>query len=268
MSLSAGYYKVSLQTQGHGLLIQDGREVLLEPGALAIYDTSRPYTLSFDSDFSSNILMLPHSQIAFPQEGIQELTATSLGSGRELGEMSAQMLSQAAKVVPKLTRNLGERVANNVVDLMNTLIADELLNFSAGTLSSRHREIARVKNFIDRHLSDFSLDLTTIATTHQMSVRALHYLFEGETESVTDLIRNHRIEKAKQDLADPLQQEVPVATVGRRWGFSDPAYFSRVFRKTVGISPTKYHHESGSRTPRLGPHRSSLPSISVLRATR
>ena len=34
------YFKVSLQLDGHGLLIQDGREMALAPGSLAIYDTS------------------------------------------------------------------------------------------------------------------------------------------------------------------------------------------------------------------------------------
>lgn len=45
------FFKISFQTSGQGLLIRDGREVVLKPGTLAIYDTSRPYTLTFDRVF-------------------------------------------------------------------------------------------------------------------------------------------------------------------------------------------------------------------------
>lgn len=42
------YYKLNLQVSGHGLLCQDGRETVLTPGDLAIYDTQRPYTLTYE----------------------------------------------------------------------------------------------------------------------------------------------------------------------------------------------------------------------------
>jgi hypothetical protein len=39
---------VSFAVQGGGRVVQDGREALLEPGDLALYDTTRPYQLLFD----------------------------------------------------------------------------------------------------------------------------------------------------------------------------------------------------------------------------
>ena len=44
------YFKLNLQLEGTGLLIQDNREALLRPGDLAIYDTNRPYTLTFEEE--------------------------------------------------------------------------------------------------------------------------------------------------------------------------------------------------------------------------
>jgi len=41
----AGYYKVGLLTRGSCRLSQEGREALLRPGDLAIYDCRRPYTM-------------------------------------------------------------------------------------------------------------------------------------------------------------------------------------------------------------------------------
>jgi AraC-like DNA-binding protein len=36
-----------------------------------------------------------------------------------------------------------------------------------------------------------------------------------------------------------------IKTVARRVGFADPAYFSRVFRKVVGTSPSAYRKQAG-----------------------
>src|SRR5699024_5754127 len=89
---TANYFKVSLQLDGHGLLIQDGREMALAPGTLAIYDTSRPYTLSFDSDFSSYVMMFPQSRVNLPVAAVGQLTATPIGADHQLGAVVAQVI--------------------------------------------------------------------------------------------------------------------------------------------------------------------------------
>lgn len=120
------YFKVSLQLDGHGLLIQDGREMALAPGSLAIYDTSRPYTLSFDSDFSSYVMMFPQSRVNLPPGTVGQLTATPIGADHQLGAVAAQVISQAGAMLPSLNRATGVRLAGNVVDLLTTVMADEL----------------------------------------------------------------------------------------------------------------------------------------------
>ena len=43
---SEDYFLVSIQTQGRGVVSQDGRDALLGPGDFALYDSTRPYTLT------------------------------------------------------------------------------------------------------------------------------------------------------------------------------------------------------------------------------
>ncbi|GAA1538222.1 MULTISPECIES: helix-turn-helix domain-containing protein [Brevibacterium] len=240
---STNYYKVSLQLKGHGMLIQDGREVSLAPGSLAIYDTSRPYTLSFDCDFSSYVMMFPQSRVNLPTDTVGQLTATSIGADHQLGAVATQIITQAGAMLPTLSKSIGIRLAGNVVDLLTTVMADELAETDEA-LGEGRRLWSEITAYIDANLADPQLTPTTIAAAHFMSVRALHQVFEGSGESVSGEIRRRRIAACRHDLADPLQAHVPVAAIGARWGLSDPAHFSRLFRSVVGSPPAAFRRGS------------------------
>ena len=63
-----GYLKLGLQLRGHCLVTQDGREAPLTPGDFALYDTRRPYQLSFDSEFRMLVVMFPRELLNLRRE--------------------------------------------------------------------------------------------------------------------------------------------------------------------------------------------------------
>src|SRR6185312_4479698 len=81
------YYKLNLQLSGTGMLVQDNREATLRPGDLAVYDTHRPYTLEFDDDFRTLVLMFPHDALDLPTESVAELTAVRMAGDAGIGRM-------------------------------------------------------------------------------------------------------------------------------------------------------------------------------------
>ena len=48
-----------VRRRGIGIIAQDGREARLMPGDFACYDSTRPYTLNFDSSFEQLVLHMP-----------------------------------------------------------------------------------------------------------------------------------------------------------------------------------------------------------------
>lgn len=259
-----GLFKLSLQLSGRGVLVQDGREVVLEPGRLALYDTSKPYDLSFDRDFSSHVLMFPHAALGVDPAQAGQLTATALDADHHLGDAVGDFLRQAAGVVPELDPTVGSRLAHNVVDLVGTLVTD-ILGCGApegaaavvgkqaqdedspvcpaaprGGAGERGRQRDQVVAYIEAHLADPDLAPATVAAAHFMSVRSLHLLFEDTDTTVAALIRSRRLDRCREELADPACATRPVAVVGARWGFTDPAHFSRAFRARFGVTPGQY----------------------------
>lgn len=79
------YFKVSVMLSGQGLLIQDDREALLRPGDLAIYDTSRPYSLAFNDDFETMVVMFARSLFAVPPEAMGDITGVRICGSTGLG---------------------------------------------------------------------------------------------------------------------------------------------------------------------------------------
>lgn len=73
---SSAMMKVSLQIEGDGLVEQDGRVTLLHPGDLALYDTSRPYTLRYDTATRLIVLSFAAGSLPVPREEVALVTAT------------------------------------------------------------------------------------------------------------------------------------------------------------------------------------------------
>jgi AraC-like DNA-binding protein len=57
---------------------------------------------------------------------------------------------------------------------------------------------------------------------------------------VADWIRSRRLERCRRDLLDPALATRTVEAIGERWGLTDAAHFSRVFRRRFGAPPAEY----------------------------
>ncbi|MGX6740651.1 helix-turn-helix domain-containing protein [Streptomyces xantholiticus] len=64
--------------------------------------------------------------------------------------------------------------------------------------------------------------------------------------SPKDYLLGIRLGRAKELLAGT---ELPVAAVARRIGYEDPAYFSRLFTRRVGLAPIRFREQQGRTVP-------------------
>lgn len=95
----------------------------------------------------------------------------------------------------------------------------------------------RVIAFIHSHLHA-PLDAGHLASVADMSVSRMNTVFRQATGySPLEYVRQVRVAEARRLLADP---ELAVKEIAARIGFEDGFHFSRVFRRTDGLSPTEY----------------------------
>ena len=98
--------------------------------------------------------------------------------------------------------------------------------------------------YIDAHLKE-RISVAVLARQCVLSTSRFSHLFKEVTGTgAVNYIQELRISKAAVLLATT---GLSVAEVAEQVGFSDPAYFSRAFRKSCGMSPNEYRRFDGGR---------------------
>ena len=235
----SGYYKVSLLLSGSSILVQDGREVVMRPGDLSVYDTSRPYSLLFGEDFRNLIMMFPKDRVDLPIPFTEQLTAVSLGREHSgLAPVVTAFLSQFPAQLANLDGRVRAKLAHTSLDLMGTLFSS-ILDADPAQRDPHQLLLQKITAYIESHLGDTALSPSTIAAAHYISTRHLHSLFREADTTVSTWIRERRLERCRADLLDPVLQDRTVSTIAARWGFTDAAHFSRVFKAAFNASPSE-----------------------------
>lgn len=113
--------------------------------------------------------------------------------------------------------------------------------------SINKRDAEFMKQFtevIERNLSNTEIDVLQIASNLAMSRRTLYGKVKALTgQSIVEFIRNYRLRKAAQILA---QENISISAVMERVGIDNASYFSRIFKTEFGESPSDFvsrHHK-------------------------
>lgn len=232
------FYKISVQLEGPGVLRQGGRTVELRPGDLAVYDTAMPYELEFTSPFRVLVMMLPHSRLGVPHGLATRFTAIRIPGSEGLGRVISPFLATLGLNMQELRGPAGAKLAQNAVDLLATLLSNGL-DLARATADPHLALLQRIREYIAAHLAEPTLSPSSIAADMFISVRHLHNLFHEQGETVAAYIRTQRLERTYHELIDPRRGDTPVSVIGARWGFRDPAHFSRTFKQQFGQSPSE-----------------------------
>lgn len=93
---------------------------------------------------------------------------------------------------------------------------------------------------IQDHYMD-NISLTSLSKTYGLSIGHLSTLIKKELGlSFSDYIAARRIQRAKELLAD---ETLSIQAIAEKCGYNDYFYFTKVFKKVAGISPSKYRKQ-------------------------
>jgi AraC-like DNA-binding protein len=96
---------------------------------------------------------------------------------------------------------------------------------------------------IESRLADRDLGLENVARALNVSTRTLNRAFRSHDLTFGEWIRRRRLDQCRIDLEDPMLAHVPVSVLAARWGLTDPAHFSRIFKTEYGTSPRSFRSQ-------------------------
>ena len=241
------YVLISLGTQGYGGVVQDGREAVSHPGEYVMHDTTRPYELSFDAEFSQTIFQVPRTLLQQRIGSLAPLTATTFGAQHPLERLAFSFLINVSRVVDDLDAETAVRVSDQALDLLAMALGERLRDKKPRPSAHRSALLYRLKAHIETHLRNPHLALAGTAAALGMSERYVNHLMAEEDTSFRRYVLARRLERCKRDLSDPAQAHRHVSEIAFAWGFNDLAHFSRAFKERFGLAPRDWRLADPSR---------------------
>lgn len=243
------YFTLSRPVSGPLLFEQHGRQFVVEPGCLVLLNQTSPYRATTDAGYHAYSISIPRRLL--------EQRKPHLGSFYKLdlkdGSPRVQLLSRFAQSMADGVKDWSDTemlsLREQLLDLIALMMIDPQKHqvlADESSVKAAHRE--RALAYIRHNYGNADLNPAMIAAACGVSVNYLHKVFQASNLQLESVLYATRIEKCKQLLIDPACRHMTVQQIAYRAGFSHPSHFSRVFRKSVGMSPTEFRCAQTSRS--------------------
>lgn len=128
------------------------------------------------------------------------------------------------------------KIKELILLLMQTKNITSIVELVADLYSSKSVQLKKV---VALHLYS-NLSVEDLAKLSNLSLSSFKRQFKKEfNDSPNSYITTKRLDKAKELLSIT---DMPINEIAYDIGFNDPLYFTRTFKKKIGISPTEYRH--------------------------
>lgn len=214
--------KFALAMSGTVRVSQHGRTTTLAPGQWAVYDTGEEYCVGGTIPFGLLIALVPRELLALDREQVAAVAATAF----EASTHSAALIGAASGRIPTMP------LINSLADVVHT---------TQRVHRDGHRDADAIVDeaaaIIQRRLHDPALSPGYLAAVLGVSRRYIYTTFGERHGPVSRYVRAQRLARAYRMLTDAGLARMSVAAIALECGFTDAAYFSRVYRARFGHPP-------------------------------
>ena len=112
------------------------------------------------------------------------------------------------------------------------------------TCNEQNTLVQQIIDITEENFSNPQLSISIIAKELAYNAKYISHLFKQKMGvGYTEYLRMHRINYAIMLLDHGIDSVKNIASLS---GFSNPMYFSSVFKQTVGVSPSEYNSKQSS----------------------
>lgn len=233
-----GRVAIAVQEAGQSLISYDDTapDARAGVGGLICVDLTKTYDYAWRGLGSAFCISVPAEQVGLPAHVVRT-ASRQLRTSPLYGLFQRHLLALARDADAVATDPAAAGVASASVELLRALLASAAhdVRFERSTVAATL--LVQVRAYVQQHLREADLTPATVARAHNISERHLFRVCAAADFSLEQWIIGRRLAGAHDDLARASDVTVPIASIARRWGFRDPAHFTRRFKATYGITP-------------------------------
>lgn len=152
--------------------------------------------------------------------------------------LAEKLLKHLAKPQGQMLDDTQEILAKTVSSLIANSIRSKTVKHAKPATAEVH--FNKVLRYIQVHLSNPNLSVQKVSSSCDISPRYLSHILRWKGTSYGQLVWGLRLERAREWLSEPLDQDTPVSEIAYSLGFKSAAHFTRQFKKRYGVRPTHY----------------------------
>ncbi|WP_218160358.1 AraC family transcriptional regulator [Amycolatopsis marina] len=226
-------YRLLLPLNGQIAVRQHGREARLSPGASGLMTMDQPFLFTQSAGTRGVVMTIPRREVdqrlnsSAPVATGLDLTT---GLGRVVGNLAVGLYQERANLTPTQF----DAVADRLVELLCMLI----LGDDRPTAPPHLAEVANVvRRYVREHAEDADLNGRSMAHALGWSLRQVQLALQHTGTTPRELIKEERLQLAKERLQSPAYRQWTVTDMAHRLGFSSLSAFSNAFRQRFGVCP-------------------------------
>ncbi|WP_068073587.1 helix-turn-helix domain-containing protein [Novosphingobium lentum] len=240
-------YFIGFLLAGEATLSQAGHQADLQPGDIAILDSTREYTIEVPRSFDALWVRVPRYRLEGRLRSSSDVMAQRLDGSAGTGHVASTMLHTALEEAPRIEPAEANRIANHLLDLIAMSLGNQVGTSPDRTSNHQKSTLRRIQEYIEQRLDDEDLSPSAIAGAHGVSIRYVNKLFEREGASVARWIRTRRLENCRADIEDPDKSALNISEIAYQHGFGNISNFNRAFRSRFGVSPRALRGDARQR---------------------
>ncbi|QSE92776.1 helix-turn-helix domain-containing protein [Rhodococcus pseudokoreensis] len=234
---------VLLVLSGCEAISQGNETTLLRAGDAVLWGSQEPIEFEVLEPLHKRTLLIPRAALDEVSGWTWPTSGVTLHGGSAAVRLLASYLAALADSLGGLDPSAISSARNAALDLLIGAAATHAGGQTCGSETLR----SEIDNWVDDHLLDPGLSISTAAEAHSVSVRTVQRTFGMFGETFSGALRAKRLARSRDDLRGATDS---ITSIACRWGFSDASHFSRQFKAKFGVAPSVYRSEARSTSIR------------------
>jgi AraC-like DNA-binding protein len=230
-------FSIRVQLSGEVIASQHGRECRIGPGEICPLDEQFAFRVQSSCPSEMILVRMPRSALLAHHPHLMHCTATVLSAADPGTVLLRETVLNVLQVASHLSQQQRASAIAGIIQMMG--MADFVAVGECA--ASSHWRMRSALTFVELSLFDPGLTASAVAAAQGISRRRLDILFRSALDApIAAHILNRRLALTASFLLNPRRADQTVAQIAQAVGFTDPAHFTRTFKRRYGCSPGRW----------------------------